>query len=304
MSVSDQKTSRGVLYTVTAFLIWGLFPLYWKPLHEVPALQILCHRIIWSAVFVAVVLMVQRNWQWFIPSLKNRRVLGLFALSSMLVSSNWLLYIWAVNANRIVDASLGYFINPLISVLLGRLFLGEKLGRPQFFAVILAACGVLWITLAAGTLPWIALSLGLTFGIYGLLRKKASLPSLEGLALETFLMTPVALSILFWFHSQGLSAFGGISFKVDALLMGAGVVTALPLLMFATGARSLKLATVGLIQYIGPTMQLLLGVLLYQEPFGSDRLIGFVLIWTALIIYSAAGLLHYWQERRALLADS
>ncbi|MDW5417528.1 EamA family transporter RarD [Iodobacter sp. CM08] len=299
--MSTPNTSRGVLFTVLAFIIWGLFPLYWKALHGIDALQIISHRIVWSGVFVAVILMLQKNWSWLLPSIKNPRVLGVFALSSLLLSLNWLLYIWAVNENRVVDASLGYFINPLINVLLGRLFLGEQLSRSQSFAVGLAALGVLWITIAAGTLPWIALCLGLSFGVYGLLRKRASLPSLEGLALETFLMAPFALSALLWFQFQGQGALGNISWSTDALLMGAGVVTALPLLMFASGARTLKLATVGVIQYIGPSLQLLLGVWLYQEPFGTDRMIGFALIWAALIIYSAAGLMSYWKASR--LAD-
>lgn len=296
--MSTPNISRGVLFTVLAFIIWGLFPLYWKALHGIDALQIISHRIVWSAVFVAVILLLQKNWSWLLPSIKNPRVLGVFALSSLLLSLNWLLYIWAVNENRVVDASLGYFINPLINVLLGRLFLGERLTGSQSFAVGLAAIGVLWITIAAGTLPWIALCLGLSFGIYGLLRKRASLPSLEGLALETFLMAPFALAALLWFHSKGQGALGNISWNIDALLMGAGVVTALPLLMFASGARTLKLATVGIIQYIGPTLQLLLGVWLYQEPFGMDRIIGFSLIWAALIIYSAAGLISYWKASR------
>lgn len=299
--MSTPNTSRGVLFTVLAFIIWGLFPLYWKSLHGIDALQIISHRIVWSGVFVAVILMLQKNWSWLLPSIKNPRVLGVFALSSLLLSLNWLLYIWAVNENRVVDASLGYFINPLLNVLLGRLFLGEQLSRSQSFAIGLAAIGVLWITIAAGTLPWIALCLGLSFGVYGLLRKKASLPSLEGLALETFLMAPFAIAALLWFQFQGHGALGNISWNIDALLMGAGVVTALPLLMFASGARTLKLATVGVIQYIGPTLQLLLGVWLYQEPFGMDRMIGFSLIWTALIIYSASGLMTYWKASR--LAD-
>jgi chloramphenicol-sensitive protein RarD len=296
--MSTPNTSRGVLFTVLAFIIWGLFPLYWKSLHGIDALQIISHRIVWSGVFVAVILVLQKNWSWLLPSIKNPRVLGVFALSSLLLSLNWLLYIWAVNENRVVDASLGYFINPLLNVLLGRLFLGEQLSRSQSFAIGLAAIGVLWITIAAGTLPWIALCLGLSFGVYGLLRKKASLPSLEGLALETFLMAPFAIGALLWFQFQGQGALGNISWNIDALLMGAGVVTALPLLMFASGARTLKLATVGVIQYIGPTLQLLLGVWLYQEPFGMDRMIGFSLIWAALIIYSAAGLMTYWKASR------
>ncbi|WP_374497092.1 EamA family transporter RarD [Vogesella indigofera] len=298
MSTSRQETSRGVLYAVGAFFIWGLFPLYWKPLHDVPALQILCHRIVWSAVFVALILLLQRNWGWLLAALRDPQRVAIFAVSSLMLSLNWLIYIWAVNEGRVVEASLGYFINPLVNVLLGRLFLGERLTRPQAAAVAFATLGVGWLTLTAGSPPWISLSLAGSFGIYGLLRKKATLPSLEGLALETFLMTPLAAIALLWFNWQGQGAFGQQGTATDLLLLGAGVVTAIPLLLFASGARRLKLATVGLIQYLGPTIQLLLGVWLYNEPFGNDRAIGFALIWSALALYSGAGLLSYWKQRR------
>ncbi|UDM16139.1 EamA family transporter RarD [Vogesella sp. XCS3] len=302
MSSAPNETGKGVLYATGAFFIWGLFPLYWKPLHAVPALQILCHRIVWSALFVAILLLVQRNWRWLGDSLRDGARLRVFALSSLLLSFNWLIYIWAVNENRVVEASLGYFINPLVNVLLGRLFLGERLTRTQGIAIGLATLGVAWLTLSVGTLPWVALSLAATFGVYGLLRKKAPLPSLEGLALETFLMLPLALAALLWFAVRGDGAFGQLGLATDALLMGAGVVTAIPLLLFASGARRLKLATVGLIQYLGPTIQLLLGVWLYHEPFGSSRAIGFGLIWAALALYSGHGLLGYLKARRAATA--
>lgn len=287
-----------MLYAVGAFFIWGLFPLYWKPLHDVPALQILCHRIVWSAVFVALILLLQRNWGWLADSVRDTRRLGIFALSSLLLSLNWLIYIWAVNDGRVVEASLGYFINPLVNVLLGRFFLGERLTRPQAGAVGLATLGVAWITLGVGSLPWVALSLAGTFGVYGLLRKQASLPSLEGLALETFLMLPLAAAALLWFEANGSGGFGHLGPTTDLLLVGGGVVTAIPLLLFASGARRLKLATVGLIQYLGPSIQLMLGVLLYQEPFGPERAVGFALIWSGLALYSGAGLLGYWKQRR------
>ncbi|WP_293760702.1 EamA family transporter RarD [uncultured Aquitalea sp.] len=296
-SASDrQHATQGVLYTFVAFVIWGLFPLYWKPLHQVPALQILCHRIVWSALFVAGILLVRKQWAWLPAAVKDPRKLGIFALSSLLLSMNWGIYIWAVNQGRVVEASLGYFINPLVNVLLGRLFLSERLTLPQSLAVGLATLGVAWITFSAGALPWVALSLAATFGFYGLLRKKAPLASLEGLALETFLMAPLALAALLMFEGRGDGAYGHISSLLDGLLMGAGVVTAIPLLLFASGARRLKLATVGLIQYVGPSIQLGLGVLLFGEPFDSARLAGFALIWTALVLYSAAG---FWQMRAA-----
>jgi chloramphenicol-sensitive protein RarD len=202
-ALSRQDASRGVLFTFIAFVIWGLFPLYWKPLHHMPALQILCHRIVWSAVFVAGILTVRHNWAWLGEAVRQPQKLAIFGLSSLMLSLNWLIYIWAVNAGHVVEASLGYFINPLFNVLLGRLFLAEKLTPIQRTAVALAAAGVAWITWCTGALPLIALSLAATFGLYGLLRKKAPLASLEGLALETFLMAPLALLALGWFQWQG-----------------------------------------------------------------------------------------------------
>lgn len=301
-ALSRQDAARGVLFTFVAFVIWGLFPLYWKPLHHIPALQILCHRIVWSALFVAGILTVRQHWAWLGGAVRQPRKLAIFGLSSLALSLNWLIYIWAVNAGHVVEASLGYFINPLFNVLLGRLFLAEKLTSIQRTAVALAAAGVAWITWCTGALPLIALSLAATFGLYGLLRKKAPLASLEGLALETFLMAPLALLALGWFAWQGEGAFLHEAISSDVLLVGAGVVTAIPLLLFAAGARRLKLATVGLIQYIGPTIQLALGVLLFGEPFDSAKLAGFCLIWLALLLYSAGGLLQMRQQKRVAAA--
>lgn len=284
----------GVWYAIGAYLCWGLFPLYWKPLASVPPLQILCHRIVWSAVFVLVLLVAKRHWAWLLPLLRQPRKLGLFAVSSVLLSLNWLLYIWAVNSGHIVESSLGYFINPLVNVLLGRLVLGERLNSLQTLAVVLAACGVGWMTLQLGGVPWVALGLAISFGLYGLMRKQAPLPSLEGLALETFLLAPFALGLLLVFQSSGSGRFGHLGMTSDAMLVGAGVVTALPLLLFANGARRLKLATLGLIQYLSPTLQLLLGVMLYHEPFDGSRAVGFGFIWAGLAIYT-------WSSVRGLL---
>ena len=249
-------------------------------------------------MFVTGILLIQRNWAWLGDSLRQPARLRVFALSSLLLSTNWLIYIWAVNENRVVEASLGYFINPLVNVLLGRVFLGERLTPVQASAVGLATLGVGWLTLSLGSVPWVALSQAGSFGVYGLLRKRAPLPSLEGLALETYLIAPFALLALLVLHWQGAGAFGHGSGLSDGLLMGAGVVTAVPLLLFASGARRLTLATLGLIQYVGPTMQLLLGVWLYHEPFGAVRAIGFGLIWAALALYSGHGLLAYWKANR------
>jgi chloramphenicol-sensitive protein RarD len=267
-----------------------LFPLYWKPLEAIAPLQILCHRIIWSALFMALVLTCKSHWGWLGAFWRQPRKLAIFALSSCTLSLNWLLYIWAVNSGHVVESSLGYFINPLVNVLLGRLVLGERLGRAQQAAVGLAALGVAWMTLQLGSLPWISLGLALSFGLYGLLRKRAPLPAIEGLALETFLLGPVALLLLLWFEWHGVGRFGHMGRVDNLLLIGAGVVTSVPLLLFANGARRLKLATMGLIQYISPTLQLLLGVLLYHEAFDSTRAIGFAFIWGGLLVYTLASM--------------
>jgi chloramphenicol-sensitive protein RarD len=260
--------------------------LYWKPLETIAPVQILCHRILWSALFMALILGIKSHWGWLDAFRRNPGKLAIFALSSTTLSLNWLLYIWAVNTGHVVESSLGYFINPLVNVLLGRLVLGERLGTPQKIAVGLAALGVIWMTVQLGTLPWISLGLAFSFGLYGLLRKQAPLPSLEGLALETFLLGPLALVALLWFQWKGVGSFGHISMRDNFMLVGAGVVTSVPLLLFANGARRLTLATLGLIQYISPTLQLLLGVFLYHEAFDSTRAIGFAFIWGGLLIYT------------------
>ena len=285
-SSSQSETSRGVVYAVGAYFCWGMFPLYWKPLETIAPVQILCHRLLWSALFLALVLTVKSHWGWLGAILRTPKKLAIFTLSSSMLSLNWLLYIWAVNSGHIVESSLGYFINPLVNVILGRLVLGERLGPLQKGAVALAAVGVGWMALQLGSFPWVSLGLALTFGLYGLLRKQAPLPSLEGLSLETFLMAPLALSVLLWFEWRGQGSFGHQPRQFDLMLIGAGVVTSVPLLLFANGVRRLKLATIGLIQYISPTLQLLLGVLVYHEAFDTARAIGFAFIWAGLLIYT------------------
>jgi chloramphenicol-sensitive protein RarD len=296
-SSSRAESCRGVLFAIGAYVCWGLFPLYWKPLHHLPALEIMCHRVVWSALFLIGVLLVRRHWRWLIPVLRDVGKLRLFMLSSSALTLNWLIYIWAVNSGHVVESSLGYFINPLVNVLLGRVFLGERLTVAQKTAVGLACAGVAWLTVLQGNVPWIALSLALTFGLYGLLRKRAPLPSLEGLALETLLMLPLALAWLAWVGVRGGGAFAAGDVGIDALLVGAGVVTAVPLLLFAAGARRLKLATLGLVQYISPSLQLLLGVCLYHEPFSPGRAFGFALIWGGLVLYTGTSVRHFLRTR-------
>ncbi len=285
-----------MFFAATAYILWGMFPLYFKLLQGVAAPQILMHRIIWSLAFVLAALAWRRQWQWLRKVLRQPRVLLGFGVSALLLSSNWLLYIWAVNGGRVVDASLGYFITPLVNVLLGYLLLKEKLRPLQWASIALAAAGVGWLTWQGGQLPWIGLLLAATFGTYGLLRKTAALGPLEGLTLETLLLVPLALGYLALLNAQDQNTFHGASSATRWLLAASGPITAIPLLLFAAGARRIPLSTLGFLQYIAPTLQLLLGVWLYREPFGGARLAGFVTIWAALAVYSAEGL---WQAHRS-----
>jgi chloramphenicol-sensitive protein RarD len=282
----------GIWYALGAYLMWGLFPIYWKWLHEVPALQLIGHRIIWSFVMLTVVMLATRQWTNFRSTL-TRRVLGIYFVAGLLLSANWLIYVWGVNTGHIVETSLGYFINPLFSVLLGMIFLGERLRPAQWFPLGLAASGVIYLTWTYGSLPWIALSLAFTFGFYGLVKKTAPLGSLYGLSLETGLMFFPALGYLLIAETTGQGAFGHTDIVSLLLMLGAGPVTTVPLLMFASAARRIPLTMVGIMQYIAPTLQFLLGVLIYKEPFTTTSLVGFSLVWVALIFFWAEGYLAY-----------
>ncbi|NEX63173.1 EamA family transporter RarD [Noviherbaspirillum galbum] len=289
--------NQGILFAAGAYAAWGLFPLYFKALQSIPPAQILLHRMLWSLVFLVIVLTWRRQWAWLADVMRRPKVLAGFTASALLLSTNWFIYIWAVNNGRVVDSSLGYFINPLVNVLLGFLLLRERLRPVQWFAVGLAAAGVAWLTWQTGQLPWVALSLAGSFGLYGLLRKTAALGALEGLALETLLLFPLALGYLAVLTMDGSNAFLGASTPQQLLMAAAGPITAIPLLMFAAGARRIPLSLLGMLQYIGPTLQLLLGVWLYHEPFGGARLVGFALIWSALAVYSMEGVWRTWRGR-------
>ncbi|MFM2056343.1 MAG: EamA family transporter RarD [Pseudomonadota bacterium] len=278
---------QGVLYAASAYVLWGLFPLYFKLLQTVAPLEILAHRIVWSIGFLALLLGLKSHWQWLGAALRDRSVLQRFAASAALIACNWFIYIWAVTNGRVVDASLGYFIAPLANVLTGRLVLKERLSALQWAAVALAAAGVAWLTWQLGTLPWVALGLAASFSSYGYLRKTASLGALEGLTLETLLLAPLALLGLGLAASQGHSDFAAAALPLQLLLMAAGPLTAVPLLLFAAGARRIPMTVLGMLQYLGPTLQLMLGVWLYHEPFAGARAQGFVLIWLACVLFSA-----------------
>ena len=276
--------NKGVLYGIGAYTLWGFFPLYWKLLQKVTALELIGHRIAWSFLMLLAVILIARQWGEFRAAL-NRRTFMLYSMASVLIGVNWLMYVWAVNAGHIVETSLGYFINPLLSVLLGLIILREKLRPVQWLPVGLAFAGVTYLTVTYGRPPWIALSLAFTFGFYGLVKKLAPLSSLHGLTLETGILFIPALVYVLYLEVSGSAAFLHTGLGPDLLMIGAGAVTTIPLLMFASAAKGIPLTTVGVLQYLAPTIQFLIGVLIYKESFDRTRLVGFSLVWLALIIF-------------------
>jgi chloramphenicol-sensitive protein RarD len=277
--------NKGILNGIAAYAMWGVFPIYWKLLHQVPALQVIGHRISWSFILLMLFIVFTKQWKDFRSAALTAKIISIYSIAGVLLTINWLVYVWGVNAGFIVETSLGYFINPLLSVLLGVIFLHERLRPAQWIPVILATAGVTYLTVAYGRLPWIALSLAFSFGFYGFVKKLAPLGSLYGLTLETGIVFPVALIYLFFVGFNDTGAFLHVGAQIDLLLIGAGVVTTIPLLMFASAARQIPLTVIGLLQYIAPTMQFLIGVLLYKEPFDHAHLIGFGIVWIALIIF-------------------
>lgn len=283
------NSKSGTLAAAGAYILWGLLPIYWRVLHGIPALEILGHRVVWSLVVVTILLAARRDWRWLADVRRHPSILRLSLLTALLLSANWLVYIWANNNGHIVEASLGYFITPLVNVLLGLLVLRERLRPGQWLAIAIAAVGVTYLTLNAGGLLWISLALALTFGFYGLLRKTARLGSLDGLAVEMSILFLPALVHLAFQEFAGAGALGHSHTLIDAFLVGAGLVTAIPLLFFAFGAKRVPLSALGILQYIAPTLQFLIGVFVYGEAFTHARLIGFSIIWLALAVYSAEG---------------
>jgi chloramphenicol-sensitive protein RarD len=273
--------------------MWGLLPLYWKALQHVPAVEILAHRILWSFLLLVILVQLKNEWS-VVRSLRSApRTAGVLVVAAVLLSMNWLLYIWAVNAGFIVETSLGYFINPLVNVLLGVVFLRERLRPFQWVPIALAAGGVLYMTVSYGTPPWIALALAFSFGIYGLLKKRLPLGALPGLAAETAVMAPLALIFLTYLGLQGTGALFTTGSVSTLLLVLSGAATALPLLLFNAAVRRINLSTIGILQYMAPSMQFLIGVLIYGEVFDRARAIGFSMIWAALLLYSIESILVY-----------
>jgi chloramphenicol-sensitive protein RarD len=276
--------NKGILNGIAAYALWGFFPIYWKLLHEVPALQLIGHRIAWSFLLLLGVISLTGQWDDFRSKL-DVRIFGIYLIASLLVGVNWLTYVWAVNAGFIVETSLGYFINPLLSVLMGVLFLRERLRITQWIPVVLAALGVLYLTFVYGRLPWIALLLAFTFGFYGLVKKLAPLGSLYGLTFETGILFLPALAYLGIVQANNTASFLHSSLTLDLLMIGAGLVTTVPLLMFASAAKQIPLSMIGILQYLAPSIQFLIGIFVYKEVFDNSRLIGFGLVWLALIIF-------------------
>ena len=278
--------NKGILNGVAAYALWGFFPIYWKLLHEVPPLQLLGHRIGWSFLLLLGVIILTRQWDDFRSKL-DARTFGIYLIAALLIGINWLTYVWAVNAGFIVETSLGYFINPLLSVLMGVLFLRERLRVTQWIPVVLATMGVLYLTFVYGRPPWIALLLAFTFGFYGLVKKLAPLGSLYGLTFETGILFLPALAYLGIVQADNTAAFLHSGITLDLLMIGAGLVTTVPLLMFASAAKQIPLTMIGVLQYLAPSIQFLLGIFVYKEVFDNSRLIGFGLVWLALIIFWA-----------------
>lgn len=291
-----EKERSGVLWAVSAYLLWGFLPIYWKNLDHVSSAEILVSRIVWAFVSTLLLILILRNGRQLIEDLKtlwqSQRSFWSLFIASILISGNWFLYIWAVNHGFLVQTSLGYYINPLVSVLLGIFFLKEKLSKSQNLAFILAAIGVLILTISYGKFPWLSFALAISFAIYGLLKKQIQLDALRGLVIETFFITPIAFGYYIWIFMNNTSVFLQSDLKTDILLILTGAATALPLVFFAKGAQRMPLYMVGFLQYIAPTIMLFLGVIVYNESFGKVDLLSFMFIWAALILFTVSKVLE------------
>ena len=296
--------NNGTLIAFLSYVLWGFLPLYWHALKQVPATEILAHRIVWSLVFILGVLAITRRWEWLRDVIRRPAAYSRFAITAVLLAINYGVYLWGNNSGHLVEVSLGYFINPLINVLLGMIFLRERLRPWQIAAVLIAFAGVAYLTFDYGRPPWIALTLALSFGTYGFLRKTAKLGSVEGLTLEMALLFVPSIALLIAAAAQGTGALGRSGVGATALLLGAGAVTTVPMIMFTYGARRVTLTTLGILQYIAPTIQFLIGIYAFGEPFDQTRLIGFIIIWTALAIYWIEGLAMYRRRNATQVSPS
>lgn len=281
---------KGFWNGIGAYASWGIFPLYWKMLSDVPVLQVISHRVIWSSVLLAGYVALSGQAASLLESMRIAGVLRTYTVAAMLIGANWILFVWAVSSGFVVETSLGYFINPLLSVLLGVFVLGETLRPGQWGAVALASCGVLYIAFSHGEFPWISLMLATTFACYALVKKRAPLGSVHGLTIETGILALPALAFLLWSETSGSGAFLHRPAQTTAMLLAAGAVTTAPLLMFATAAQGIPMLWIGILQYIAPTLQLAIGVFVFHEPFSHERLLGFSLVWAALALFAVEGI--------------
>ncbi|UXH43873.1 EamA family transporter RarD [Rossellomorea vietnamensis] len=297
-----KQDQAGILYTAFSYLLWGILPIYWKWVNHVSADEILANRIFWSFWFMLLFLFVSKRWKEFTnylkTSLTKKKQLFALLVASLLISTNWFIYIWAVNTNQMVEASLGYYINPLVSVLLGVFILKESLSKAQIISFGLAAIGVLILTLSYGEFPWIAIGLAFSFGLYGLAKKLIQVESSIGLTLETMTIAPLALIYLGYMYQEGTLSLFHVSVGTDLLLMGAGAATAIPLLFFSKGAQQIPLYMVGFLQYIAPTITLILGIFMYHEEFSVTHLVSFMFIWLALTVFTASRVQYARKRRR------
>lgn len=283
----SKETRLGAAYALGAFILWGINPLYFKAVDSIPVLEILAHRVVWSVVLLSLLLTFVKRWQVLGAALRDPKTIYMLLLSTLFISVNWFVFIWAVAEDRVLETSLGYYINPLVNVLLGMMFLRERLSRWQGVAVGLAAIGVLNLALQSGDVPWISLLLAFTFGFYGLVRKTIRVESVDGLFVETAMVLPLALGYLVYLAANGQGSLGRVDLQTDLLLVMAGIVTAMPLIWFTSGARRLNYSTIGLFQYLAPTCQFALAILVFGESFTWAHVITFSCIWTALVIYTA-----------------
>ena len=282
----QHEKSIGIATAIAAYTLWGFLPVYWKVLGDVPALEVLSHRIIWSLAFVALIIGLSRQWDKIRPIIADRQQVRLISLAAVMIALNWGLFIWAVQSDRLLDSSLGYYINPLIAVLLGVVIFKERLSPWQKLAIASAAIGVLILVIKAGKFPWLSFALALSFGIYGAIKKAVKATALVGLVLETAVLAPLALLFIVSRQASGHGSLGGSSLTVTLFLLGAGIATAIPLILFAFSAKRIPLSTLGITQYIAPTLMFLFGVFVYHEPFQLVNAVSFAFIWLALAIYS------------------
>ncbi|WP_250657482.1 EamA family transporter RarD [Alkalimarinus coralli] len=296
---SELQSRQGVFYALGAFGLWGLAPIYFKAVSTVTPTEVLAHRVIWSVIFLLLLVTYNKQWDSLKAVVRNRQTILRLFFSASLISINWLVFIWAVSVGRIVETSLGYYINPLISVLLAMIFLGERLRPIQWIAISVACLGVINQIALVGSLPIVALTLAFSFGFYGLLRKKVSVNPVIGLTIETLLLLPFAMAYLLWLSAKDQLAFLHLSGTIDLLLIAAGLVTSLPLIFFAAATNRLSLTTLGLVQYVAPSLTFLLAVLIYNEPFGPPQLITFGCIWGALVIFTTEGMAY--QKRKRII---